>query len=123
MVKAQKMGKAMHGKVEELCIERFLLTLVPCRRLSAGRLHGNHDVAKECWIKPIRALPLRKREHIGRPILAGIVTVELLNLRIGAQHDAEFCGFFPCCSKSTPHACNKPPHRALRNKGTGFLRA
>jgi len=81
------MHEAVHREVEQLSRQRVSVTC----RLPRRVLDGDHDVAErlacaECTVGLAR-LALRKREHVGRVILAGVAAVERVQLAIVGKRE------------------------------------
>ena len=79
MVVAEQVAEAVRGEMQQLTVE-------PAPGLPARGVDRDHDVAQEVrLLRTRRALALREREHVGRPVLVAVVAVERPDLRVVDQ--------------------------------------
>ena len=88
VVVAEQMQKAVHREMREMMLERLAFGAASRAVVSIG----DDDVAEQrrrCARCAARALLRRKRQHVGRLVVAAPVAIERLDRRIIGQHDSK----------------------------------
>jgi hypothetical protein len=92
MVESQQVRQAVTGEHDHFSLERMALF----KRLAFGGVQTDDDVTQMGWYERIARFPGRKREHIGRGILAPMLEFQGLQVLVIGDHDAnlafEFSG-------------------------------